>query len=113
MAILCIYETDPTGGWCGFPAEIPGLPPANSIRQELIRRNKIIKRLEFELKIEVKRVFLRTPGSPVDNPHVKTFLQEKGSKSFPIFLYGDEIIHSGTFPDLDTLSQKIMEKNEK
>ena len=103
---LYIYELDPTGGYCGFPAEISGLPPANVIRQELIRRNKIIKMIESELKITVKRIFLRNPGS-VDNTLIKDFLKKEGNKAYPIFLSGTTIIHSGNFPDFEILSQKL------
>ena len=59
MPELQIFEIDPTGGSCGFPAEIPGLPPADMMRQELIRRNNIVKKLENQLQIKVKRNFLK------------------------------------------------------
>ncbi len=45
MPEFLIFELDPAGGFCGFPAEIPGLPPAETIRQELIRRNRITNQL--------------------------------------------------------------------
>ena len=113
MPSLTIYELDPTGGFCGFPAEIPGLPPADAMRQELIRRNKIIKNLENQQNIVIKRVFLRSPGSKIDNTHIISFLKEEGSKAFPIFLYRGKIIHSGSFPDFETLSQKLIEPEDK
>ncbi|MHA1650019.1 MAG: hypothetical protein ACTSYB_07480 [Candidatus Helarchaeota archaeon] len=106
MPELYIYELDPTGGYCGFPAEIPGLPPAELMRRELIRRNKITKQIKNQLKIDVKRIFLRKPGL-IDNPIVKAYVKETGVQAFPVFLYNNKIIHAGSFPDPEILLEKI------
>lgn len=106
MVPLQIFELDPTGGFCGFPAEIPGLPPADMMRQELIRRNKVVKQIENELQIEVKRIFLRTV-SYLENEIVEDFVRKEGNQAFPIFLYGEKIIHYGSFPDFETITQKL------
>ncbi len=107
MPELYIYEQDPTGGTCGFPADLPGFPSPNQIRDELIRRSKIIKQLENKLHLEVKRIFLKNPGF-ADNSVVKTLLKEQGSKAFPIFLYESKIIHFGTFPDFEILYEILL-----
>ena len=106
MPKLYIYERDPTGGTCGFPAEIPGLPSADFIRQELIRRNKIVKQIESTMKIEVKRIFLKNAGF-AEGPLVKSFLRDKGSDALPIFIYKGTIIYHGNFPEFEILCQKI------
>ncbi len=106
MPELQIFELDPTGGCCGFPAEIPGLPPADMMRQELIRRNKIIKQLENQLQIKVQRNFLKTV-SFLTNDIVKDFVRQKGNQAFPVFLYGNKIIHSGNFPSFEEIGPKI------
>ncbi len=106
LSELVIYEKDPMGGTCGFPAELPGLPSASFIRQELIRKNKIVKQLENSLKISVKRIFLKTLTA-INDLLVQNYLKEKGNQAFPIFLYNKRIIHSGNFPDFETLSTKI------
>ena len=106
MPELQIFEIDPTGGSCGFPAEIPGLPPADMMRQELIRRNKIIKKLENQLQIKVKRNFLKTVAF-LSNEIVKAFVRQKGNQAFPVFLYNNKIIHSGSFPTFEELVQKV------
>jgi len=108
MPELQIFELDPTGGCCGFPAEIPGLPPADMMRQELIRRNNIVKKLENQLQIKVKRNFLKTVAF-LSNEIVKDFVRQKGNQTFPVFLYGDKIIHSGSFPTLEVLAHEIKE----
>ena len=105
---LKIFELDPTGGCCGFPAEIPGLPPADMLRNELIRRNKIVKQLENQLQIKVNRIFLKTVSFLADDL-VKDFVRQKGSQAFPVFLYGEQIIHSGSFPTLEDIVQKLKE----
>ncbi|NVM55666.1 MAG: arsenic metallochaperone ArsD family protein [Candidatus Helarchaeota archaeon] len=106
MPDLYIFEMDPTGGYCGFPAEIPGLPPADVMRQELIRRNKVIKQLQSQLKIEVKRIFLKTV-SFLKNEIVKAFVRQEGNNAFPVFLYGEKILHSGSFPSFEEIAQKL------
>ena len=106
MSELQIFELDPTGGCCGFPAEIPGLPPADMLRQELIRRNKIVKQLENQLQIKVKRIFLKTV-SFLTHDLVKDFVREKGNQAFPVFLYSEKIIHSGSFPTLEEVVHEI------
>ena len=106
MPELLIFEMDPTGGFCGFPAEIPGLPPADIMRQELIRRNKIVKQLQNQLNINVKRVFLRNVSFLKDET-VKSFVKQEGNKAFPVFLYGEKIIHSGSFPTFEEIAQKL------
>jgi len=108
MPDLIIYELDPTGGFCGFPAEYPGLPPAEVMRQELVRRSRIANQVKKQFKIEVKRVFLRNAGT-LDNPIVKSFVQEEGIKAFPVFFYDNRILFSGNFPPFEVLSQKIKE----
>lgn len=108
MPDLIIYELDPTGGFCGFPAEIPGLPPVDMMRQELIRQSRVVNQLKKQLKIEINRNFLRNAGD-ADNPIVKSFVEKYGVKAFPVFLYGDKILHSGSFPAFEELAQKIME----
>jgi hypothetical protein len=108
MPDLIIYELDPTGGFCGFPAEIPGLPPVDLMRQELIRQSHIVNQLKKQFKIEVNRNFLRNAGA-ADNPIVKSFIEKIGVKAFPIFLYGDRILHSGSFPAYEELAHKITE----
>lgn len=107
MPELYIYEQDPTGGTCGFPAELPGFPSSACIREELIRRSKIIKQLETKFHLEVKRIFLKNPGF-ADNSLVKNLLKEQGSKALPIFLYEGKIIHFGTFPDFETLHEILL-----
>lgn len=106
MTELQIFELDPTGGCCGFPAEIPGLPPADMMRNELIRRNKIVKQLESQLQLTVKRNFLKTV-SFLANDIVKDFVRREGNQAFPVFLYGDTIIHSGSFPPFEDIVAKI------
>ncbi len=108
MPDLIIYELDPTGGFCGFPAEIPGLPPVDVMRQELVRQSRVIDQLKKQLKIEVNRNFLRNAGA-ADNPIVKSFVEKKGIKAFPVFLYGDKILHFGSFPPFEVLDRKIRE----
>lgn len=108
MPDLVIYELDPTGGFCGFPAEIPGLPPANLMRQELVRRSQIVNEIKRKLQIEIRRVFLRNAGA-IDNQIAKNFVQQEGVKAFPIVLYGSKIIHAGSFPSVEELVQKIQE----
>ncbi len=107
MKQLVIYELDPTGGCCGFPAEIPGLPPADAMRHELVRRNRIAKQLESELNIQVKRIFLRSPGALIESSVVKSFISAQGNNAFPVFLVDETIIHSGNFPDYETIAKKI------
>jgi len=106
---LIIYEKDPMGGSCGFPAELPGLPPALVIRQELTRRNKIVNQLKQTLKISIKRIFLKTITS-LDNEIVQNYLKEKGSQAFPIFLFRNKIIHAESFPNSEELIQKLRQQ---
>lgn len=108
MSGLIIYELDPTGGFCGFPAEIPGLLPADMMRQELIRQSRIANQIKRQLKIDVKRIFLRNAGD-LDNQIVKNFIQKEGIKAFPVFLYEDKILFSGSFPAFEVLAEKIKE----
>ena len=108
MPDLIIYELDPTGGFCGFPAEIPGLPPVDIMRQELIRQSRVVNQLKKQLKIEINRNFLRNAGD-ANNPIVKSFVEKYGVKAFPVFLYGDKILHFGSFPPFEVISQKIRE----
>ena len=111
MPKLLIYELDPTGGTCGFPAPIPGQPSVNSLRNELIRRSKITKEIRIKLKIEVERVLLKNI-SFLENQTVKELLKNEGRKSFPIFFYENKIIHWGNFPDTEIIIQKLnLEKN--
>ncbi len=107
MDKLEIFELDLTGGTCGFPANIPGIPSADQIRTELIRRNKGVKSIENKFNIKIKRTFLRNI-SYLDNEFVKNYISKNGIKSMPIFLFNEnEIIHSGTFPDLDEFEKII------
>jgi hypothetical protein len=105
---LVIYELDPTGGFCGFPAEIPGLLPADRMRQELIRRSRVTNQIKKHFKIEVKRIFLRNAGA-LDNQIVKIFIQKEGIKAFPVFFYDNKILFSGSFPSFEVLAQKLKE----
>jgi hypothetical protein len=109
MPELFIFEMDPTGGCCGFPADIPGLPPAEIMRQELIRRNRIANQIKNQLKIEVQRIFLRN-ASLLENKIVKDFVQKEGIKAFPVFLYGDKIIYSGNFPDFEIIAETLLKE---
>lgn len=106
---LIIYELDPTGGFCGFPADIPGLAPADMMREELVRQSQVVNQLRKQLKIEINRNFLRNAGD-VDSPIVKSFVEKHGAKAFPVFLYGDKILHFGNFPDFEELVRKINEE---
>jgi len=106
---LIIYELDPTGGFCGFPADIPGLPPAEIMREELVRQSQIVNQIRKQFAIEVKRIFLRNAGA-LDNQIVKSFVQKEGISAFPVFLYNNEILFSGSFPPFEVLAQKIQEK---
>jgi len=102
LRMLYIYEKDPTGGLCGFPADIPGVPSADIIRNELIRRNRIIKKIEKLIDIKIERIIIKNI-SQIDNQLVKELLSEKGKEAFPIFLYNNRIIYYGKFPDDMTL----------
>ncbi|HUY00276.1 MAG TPA: arsenic metallochaperone ArsD family protein [Candidatus Deferrimicrobium sp.] len=106
MPELFIFEMDPTGGCCGFPADIPGLPPAEIMRQELVRRNRIANQVKSQLKIDVQRIFLRN-ASLLENKTVKAFVEKEGMKAFPVFLYGEKIIHCGNFPDFEIIAEKL------
>jgi Arsenical resistance operon protein ArsD len=108
MSELTIYELDPMRGHCGLPAEIPGLPPVDMMREELIRQSRVVNQLKKQLKIEINRNFLRNAGD-ADNPIVKSFVEKHGVKAFPVFLYGDTILHSGSFPAFEELAEKISE----
>ncbi len=106
MLKLYIYELDPTGGTCGFPAPIPGQRSVNSLRNELIRRSRVVKDLKNKLKLDVERVLLRSVSFLKDET-VKNLLKTEGIKSFPVFIYNNKIIHYGTFPDIGTLIDKM------
>ncbi|MHA1268030.1 MAG: arsenic metallochaperone ArsD family protein [Candidatus Helarchaeota archaeon] len=107
MPTLFIFELDPIGGFCGFPAEIPGLPSAEVMRQELIRRSQIIKELKRQFEnLQIHRIFLKTVIF-LKNPIVKGFIQQKGKEAFPVFLLDDHIIHSHSFPDFEDIAKKI------
>ena len=107
MDKIIIFELDLTGGTCGFPAKIPGIPSADQIRNELIRRNKVVKNIESTFNIEIKRNFLRNI-SYLENELVKNHVTKYGIKSMPIFLFNEKnIIHSGSFPDFDVLENKL------
>lgn len=105
MNELIIFEMDLTGGTCGFPAPIPGLKPADQIRNELIRRNRIINNLKSTFNIEIERIFLKNV-SFLNNEIVKNFIFNQGIDAMPVFLLdGNKIVHHGSFPDLDIISQ--------
>jgi len=46
MSKLIIFEIDPTGGTCGFPAPLLGQSSTNVIRDELIRRSRITREIK-------------------------------------------------------------------
>ena len=107
MAKLKIFELDLTGGTCGFPAKIPGIPSADQIRNELIRRNKVVKSIESKFNVKIERNFLRNINY-LENEFVKNHVTKNGIKSMPIFLLNDKnIVHSGSFPDFDVIENKI------
>ena len=106
MSKIIIYELDMSGGTCGFPAPIPGQPPVNKMRNELIRRSRITKRIRSELGIEVDRVILKNI-SFLDNEIVKDYLNKEGRSAFPVFLYKEKIIYSGDFPDFEVLHKLL------
>lgn len=78
------------------------------MRQELVKRSRVVNQIKKQFNIEVKRVFLRNAGA-LDNQIVKNFIQKEGIKAFPVFLFNDEILFSGSFPPFEVLAQKIKE----
>ena len=106
MSKLFIYELDPTGGTCGFPAPIPGQSSVNSLRNELIRRSRIVKDLRNKLKLDVERILLKSVSFLKDET-VKDLLKNEGIKSFPVFIYEKKIIHYGDFPDTEIINKKL------
>ena len=116
MYDLVIFELDLTGGTCGFPAPIPGIGTADQIRNELIRRNRVIRQLNAHLNLSIERKFLKNI-SFLDNEIVKNFVFNQGIKSMPVFLLnGKRIIYYGSFPDakilLDLILKEINNNNE-
>ena len=113
MDELVIFELDLTGGTCGFPAPIPGMSSADQIRNELIRRNKVIRVLKGQLNISIERKFLKNI-SFLDEEIVKTLVFNQGVESMPVFLFnGNKIIHYGSFPGVKELSSTIQNEMNK
>ncbi|MHA1230245.1 MAG: arsenic metallochaperone ArsD family protein [Candidatus Helarchaeota archaeon] len=108
MKELKIYERDLTGGLCGYPAEIPGMPSAEEIRKELIRRNGAVRKVEKELGVKVDRIVVRMP-SQIENKIVKDLLESEGIKAMPVFVLNKKIMHYGNFPGGDKLVKMIRE----
>ena len=107
MDKIKIFELDLTGGTCGFPAKIPGIPSADQIRNELIRRNKVVKSIESKFNVKIERNFLRNI-SFLENEFVKNHVTKNGIKSMPIFLLNEkDIIHSGSFPEFEVIKTMI------
>ena len=107
MDELVIFELDLTGGTCGFPAPIPGIGTADQIRNELIRRNKVVRELKASFELNIERKFLKNI-SFLDDEKVKTFIFDHGIKKMPVFLLnGTKIIHFGSFPDAKELASII------
>jgi len=107
MDELKIFELDLTGGTCGFPAKIPGIPSADQIRNELIRRNRAVKDIESNFNVKIKRNFLRNI-SYLEDELVKSHVTKNGIKSMPIFLLNNkDIIHTGSFPDYDAIETTL------
>ena len=102
MTILTIYEKDLTGGTCGFPANIPGMPSAEQIRNELIKRNRVIKQIEKSFDIKVNRIIIKNI-SQIQDTKVKELLFKEGNKAFPIFILKNKIIHFGSFPEFEVI----------
>ncbi|MHA1300679.1 MAG: arsenic metallochaperone ArsD family protein [Candidatus Helarchaeota archaeon] len=108
MVKLFIYELDLTGGTCGFPASIPGQAPADTIRNELIRRNRITKEIKKKLNIKVERILLKSVNY-LNNEIVKDLLKKEGIRALPVFMLEEKIIYSGNFPQAEIIIQKIKE----
>lgn len=81
-------------GVCG-PEVDPALTRFSADVDWLIRRGVTVERYNPA----------QEPGAFVSNPAVRRALQERGTASLPLVLWGEETVASGRYPDRATLEQ--------